>query len=117
MLTDERLAVIRAMITLTDVGDAQFNAITDLLAEVEQLREASRIVDAMEIVQMLTPGQTLCYSEQPDGWVCALCGASTPSEWGQHAYSPESESERARHAIQHDSDCPVMKARALLSVS
>jgi hypothetical protein len=52
-LSDERLAVIRAMIALTDVGDAQFDAITELLAEVERLRgqisEAYGLLDAEHI--------------------------------------------------------------------
>jgi hypothetical protein len=52
-LSDDRLAVIRAMIALTDVGDAQFEAIKSLLAEVERLRgklsEVYGLLDAEHI--------------------------------------------------------------------
>lgn len=115
-MSDARLREIRKGIEIGQMWmdeDDAIEAISDLLAEVDRLR--SRELPENALVE-LADGR-LSYSEQPDGWVCALCDAFTPSEWGRHEYRSESESEsdRAKRVIQHDADCPVMLARAKLA--
>lgn len=121
-MTDEELTAItaRKQHAVTLHNDAVVSGVSDsfnrfcganylddvisLLAEVEAWREVGRAV---------ADGR-LYYSDQPQGWLCALCDDWTHDEWGKHDYSSESESDRAKRVMRHEADCPVTKARALL---
>lgn len=144
-MADERLAEIRRMISRAEVSMMASSdiAMRDLLAEVERLQtENQRLTEererwaitavngyetvadrsvtlaaAMAIVRDVATEDTLAYEgDAGDDYRCVFCGGHFDWRDGyEHTVPTREQMDDIPHALVHTSDCPVTKARALLT--